>query len=426
MKIILVVGARPNFMKIAPILEAIEHHNGKGRRPQIDPILLHTGQHYDQAMSQSFFEDLGIPRPDINLEVGSGGHAEQTGKVMMAFEPVLERERPDLVLVVGDVNSTMACTIAAKKLNIAVAHVEAGLRSGDMTMPEEINRKVTDAIADYLFTTDRIAGAHLEKEGVPNGRIFFVGNVMIDTLVKHRERAKQSTVLETLGLMNGEGLHPYAVVTLHRPSNVDDSETLGRICETLQEISLRLPVIFPCHPRTRARMDQFGLGGFFDGEKSRIRLISPLSYLDFLQLNSHASVILTDSGGIQEEATILGVPCLTLRENTERPITVSQGSNRLVGNTKETILKGFEWAMGPDARAVVRPEKWDGQAAERIVERLARIGRMGSAGFGEERPVESVTHSAVVLSGHVVKTSNELSSHESRKSNILSFPLRKN
>ena len=398
MKIILVVGARPNFMKIAPILEAIEHHNGKGRRPQIDPILLHTGQHYDQAMSQSFFEDLGIPRPDINLEVGSGGHAEQTGKVMMAFEPVLERERPDLVLVVGDVNSTMACTIAAKKLNIAVAHVEAGLRSGDMTMPEEINRKVTDAIADYLFTTDRIAGAHLEKEGVPNGRIFFVGNVMIDTLVKHRERAKQSTVLETLGLMNGEGLHPYAVVTLHRPSNVDDSETLGRIYEALQEISLRLPVIFPCHPRTRARLDQFGLGECFDGKASRIRLISPLSYLDFLQLNSHASVILTDSGGIQEEATILGVPCLTLRENTERPITVSQGTNRLVGNKKEAILNGIEWALRQTKSLTARPDKWDGRAAERVVEVLAQISRRKFLPFSANTSIPTVPGNAMVLS----------------------------
>jgi UDP-N-acetylglucosamine 2-epimerase (non-hydrolysing) len=413
LKIILVVGARPNFMKIAPILEAIDLHNGKGRRPRIDPILLHTGQHYDHAMSQSFFEDLGIPRPDINLEVGSGGHAEQTGKVMMAFEPVLERERPALVLVVGDINSTLACTIAAKKLNIAVAHVEAGLRSGDMTMPEEINRKATDAIADYLFTTDRIADAHLLKEGVPNERIFFVGNVMIDTLIKHRERAKRSTVLETLGLMNGQGLHPYAVVTLHRPSNVDDSETLNRICEALQEISFRLPVIFPCHPRTRARLDQFGLGEFFVGEESRMRLISPLGYLDFLQLNSHASVILTDSGGIQEEATILGAPCLTLRGNTERPITVSQGSNRLVGNAKEAILEGFKWAMGRARGAAGGPEKWDGRAAERIVERLAWIDRMGPARFDESIPVETVTRCGAASSGQEVETSIELSNQKS-------------
>ncbi|HTN43814.1 MAG TPA: UDP-N-acetylglucosamine 2-epimerase (non-hydrolyzing) [Nitrospiria bacterium] len=398
MKIILVAGARPNFMKIAPILEAIGVHNGKGRRPRMDPILVHTGQHYDHAMSQSFFEDLGIPRPDINLEAGSGGHAEQTGKVMMAFEPVLEGERPDLVLVVGDVNSTMACSLAAKKLNIAVAHVEAGLRSGDMTMPEEINRKVTDAIADYLFTTDRIAGAHLLKEGVQSERIFFVGNVMIDTLVKHRERAKQSTVLETLGLKNGRGFHPYAVVTLHRPSNVDDSETLGRIFEALQEISLRLPVIFPCHPRTRARLDQFGLGEFFDGEGSRVRLISPLSYLDFLHLNSHANLILTDSGGIQEEATILGVPCLTLRENTERPITVSQGSNRLVGNKKEAILNGFEWALRQTKSLTARPDKWDGRAAERIVEVLARISRRKFHPFIANTSIPTVPGNAMVLS----------------------------
>jgi len=414
MKIILVVGARPNFMKIAPILEAIGLHNEKGRRPKMDPILVHTGQHYDHTMSDSFFEDLGLPRPDINLEVGSGSHAEQTGKVMMAFEPILQRERPDLVLVVGDVNSTLACTLTAKKLNIAVAHVEAGLRSGDMTMPEEINRKATDAIADFLFTTDRIADAHLVKEGIPNNRIFFEGNVMIDTLVKHRERSKQSTILETLGLRNGQGLHPYAVLTLHRPSNVDEPGTLSRICEALQEISLRLPVIFPCHPRTRARLDQFGLGDCFDGDSSRMRLISPLGYLDFLQLNSQASVILTDSGGIQEEATILGIPCLTLRENTERPITVTQGTNRLVGNKKETILKGVEWAMGQAGGTPQRPEKWDGRAAERIVERLAQIDRMNSAKFSREDSADWAPRNAAVLSRPPFQPSDLLSSRTPR------------
>ena len=283
-----------------------------------------------------------------------------------------------------------------------------------MTMPEEINRKATDSISDYLFTTDRIADAHLVKEGIPNGRIFFEGNVMIDTLVKHRGRSKQSTILETLGLRDGQGLHPYAVLTLHRPSNVDEPGTLSRICEALQEISLRLPVIFPCHPRTRARLDQFGLGDCFDGDSSRMRLISPLGYLDFLQLNSQASVILTDSGGIQEEATILGIPCLTLRENTERPITVTQGTNRLVGNKKETILKGVEWAMGQAGGTPQRPEKWDGRAAERIVERLAQIDRMNSAKFSREDSADWAPRNAAVLSRPPFQPSDLLSSRTPR------------
>lgn len=384
MKIIHVVGARPNFMKVAPILDALKVFNDRGGSTPIESMLVHTGQHYDHTMSQTFFEELGLPRPDVNLEVGSGSHAEQTGRIMIAFERVLLDERPDLVLVVGDVNSTMACALTARKLHIPVAHVEAGLRSGDPTMPEEINRKVTDAIADYLLTTDVIAGANLRAEGVPADRIFFVGNVMIDTLLKHLERAAASRVLDALGLRDTHGtIQPYAVITLHRPSNVDDPETLRGICETLTTISARLPVIFPCHPRTRGQIDAFGLGGFFAEQGGWIALTTPLSYLDFLHLNANASLILTDSGGIQEEATILGVPCLTLRDNTERPITLSQGTNRLVGNKPSAILEGVEWALSRTGGGPPTPEKWDGRAAERIVEVLAAIAGSRS---GTSRP----------------------------------------
>jgi len=383
MKVVHVVGARPNFMKAAPILDAIERYNRRSEQPAIQSLLVHTGQHYDYAMSQAFFEELGLPKPDINLEVGSGSHAVQTAKIMMAFEEVVLRERPDLVLVVGDVNSTMACAVTAKKLQVAVAHVEAGLRSGDMTMPEEVNRKVTDAIADYLFTTDRIADANLGVEGVPKDRIFFVGNVMIDTLLAHLERAKQSTILNTLGLRDGDRTRPYAVVTLHRPSNVDDPRALREICDALQMTARRMPIIFPCHPRTRERLEAFGLGGWLADKN--ITMTAPLGYLDFLQLNAHAGLILTDSGGIQEEATILGVPCLTLREHTERPITITHGTNRLVGNSKPVILAGVEWARQQAGQPISRPEKWDGRAAERIVEVLAGLARSGMLRSGGER-----------------------------------------
>ena len=296
-KVMHIVGARPNFMKVAPILDAIDRYNRRTGTVAIHSVLVHTGQHYDYAMSQSFFEELGLPRPDINLEVGSGSHAVQTARIMIAFEEVVQRERPDLVLVVGDVNSTMACTLTAKKLHTAVAHVEAGLRSGDMTMPEEVNRKVTDAISDYLFTTDRIADANLGAEGVPKERIHFVGNVMIDTLLKHLERAGKSTILETLGLRSGGVIKSYAVVTLHRPSNVDDPRALREICDALQITAQRMPIIFPCHPRTRERLEAFELSGLIND--GNITLTAPLGYLDFLQLNAHAAMILTDSGGIR-------------------------------------------------------------------------------------------------------------------------------
>lgn len=378
MKVILVVGARPNFMKIAPIWEAFSRHNRQGNVLRFEVLLVHTGQHYDHAMSQSFFDDLGLPRPDINLGVGSGSHAEQTSKVLVAFEQLLEKEHPDLVLVVGDVNSTMACTISAKKLNIAVAHVEAGLRSRDMTMPEEINRKVTDCIADYLFTTDPIADEHLREEGIPDHRIFFVGNVMIDTLLKHRVKSSTSTILETLGLKNGRGVRPYGVITLHRPANVDRAETLLEICRAFQKISEEIPLVFPCHPRTKGRIQALGFDHLFGETFSKgkdIALIPPLGYLDFLHLHANARVMLTDSGGIQEEATILGVPCLTLRDNTERPITITKGSNRLVGTHYETILEGFRGASKLEGRSTQQPEKWDGESADRIVGILAEIAK---------------------------------------------------
>jgi len=388
MKIILVAGARPNFMKIAPILGAIKRFN-QNRERIFEPILVHTGQHYDFEMSQSFFNDLNLPKPDINLEVGSGSHAEQTGKVMIGFEKVLQTFMPDLVLVVGDINSTLACTITAKKLKIPVAHVESGLRSGDMEMPEEINRKLTDFISDYLFTTDLKANENLKREGISEEKIFFVGNVMIDTLYHHLGKAALSQILNHLDLREGLEIKPFGVITLHRPSNVDHFQTFREICEALSEISKTLPLIFPCHPRTQERMKSYGIEHFFGKSLlhgDRIIITSPLSYHDFLNLNAHAKIILTDSGGIQEEASILQVPCLTLRENTERPITISQGTNCLVGTQKENIIKGFNLAMERKKGSFHKPEKWDGEAAERIVEILAGISKNKVHSLKEEQP----------------------------------------
>jgi UDP-N-acetylglucosamine 2-epimerase (non-hydrolysing) len=374
MKIIHVVGARPNFMKVAPILDALTAYNARGEGAPIESLLVHTGQHFDHKMSQTFFEELGLPRPDINLGAGGGSHAEQTGRIMLAFEQVLLKEQPDLVLVVGDVNSTMACAITAKKLNIAVAHVEAGLRSGDMTMPEEINRKVTDAIADYLFTTDLFADTNLRSEGVPAERIFRVGNVMIDTLLKHSARAARSRILDRFGLRRDDRVVPYAVVTLHRPSNVDQPDALRAICDALHDVSDEVPIIFPCHPRTQGQIDAFGLGKYFGSDGGWLTMTEPLGYLDFLCLNGHAKVVLTDSGGIQEEATVLGVPCLTLRDSTERPVTIWQGTNRLIGNSRQAIVDGVRAALSaPPPPAGRRPELWDGKAAERIVTVLGQI-----------------------------------------------------
>lgn len=360
MKIINIVGARPNFMKMAPIIEAMNKY------PQrIEHLLVHTGQHYDEKMSKAFFDDLGMPKPDINLEVGSGSHAEQTGRIMVEFEKICLQEKPDLVIVVGDVNSTMACTITAKKLGIRVAHVEAGLRSRDMGMPEEINRLCTDVLCDYLFTTDEFANENLRAEGVAEDKIFFVGNVMIDSLLKHRDMASRLDFCHRLGLKPGR----YATLTMHRPSNVDDKAILQGILQALKEISLELPIIFPIHPRTRKMAEQFGLSHYFN-QSDRIEgiwLTEPLGYLEFLHLNMNAAMVLTDSGGLQEETTVLGVPCITMRHNTERPITCEIGSNILVGNDKAKILEAARKVLDGDLLKGKVPEKWDGRAAERIV-----------------------------------------------------------
>src|SRR3989454_7398381 len=346
MKVLNVVGARPNFMKMAPIVEEMKEVR------DLTSILLHTGQHYDDGMSDVFFRDLGIPIPDVYLDVGSGTHAEQTARIMLEFEKVCFREKPDLVVVVGDVNSTMACAIVAAKLLIPVAHVEAGLRSFDRTMPEEINRLVTDALAELLFTTSRDADENLKREGAEPSKIHFVGNVMIDTLLKHRAKA--------------EALHmdkpkQYALVTLHRPSNVDDPKVLGPILEALEQISKTMPVLFPIHPRTAKRVSEFGLS------LNGIRTMEPLGYLELLNLESTATVVVYDSGGLQEETTILGVPCLTLRHNTERPVTITHGTNIMVGPDKDRILDAFRRIMNGDWKPSGPPELWDGHAASRIV-----------------------------------------------------------
>ncbi len=364
MKILSVIGARPNFIKAAPLVRLLL------QRPEtFQHMLVHTGQHYDARMSDSFFSDLAIPEPDVNLEVGSGSHAETTGRVMMAIEPVIAGFGPDLVVVFGDINSTVAAAIAAKKLNIRLAHVEAGLRSLDRSMPEEINRLCTDAIADLLFTTDRIAGENLLREGHPAQNIHFVGNLMIDTLLAFRAAAAATKASERLGLAEGG----FATMTLHRPSNVDDSSTLRGILEAVGELARQMPIIFPVHPRTRKRIAAFGLDSFLASPSSQrgIRPVEPLGYLEFLNLNMNARLALTDSGGIQEETTVLGVPCLTLRDNTERPITVEQGTNRLVGSSPPRIRAGIREVLAMDRRPR-RPELWDGHAAERVVAVLER------------------------------------------------------
>jgi UDP-N-acetylglucosamine 2-epimerase (non-hydrolysing) len=358
-----VVGARPNFMKVAPIIKALE-------RTGMTQLLVHTGQHYDRAMSELFFDELGLPRPDINLGIGSGSHGEQTGRIMAAFEPVLEAERPDLVVVVGDVNSTLACAIDAKKLNIQVAHVEAGLRSGDMEMPEEINRIVTDSVSDLLFATDRIARENLLAQGIPPESIHLVGNVMIDSLLEHREKALSRPTLDQLGLRGADGAAvAYVVVTLHRPSNVDVPERLAGIVQALEQVAQEATVVFPVHPRTRRRLTDRGFGQRL--ERQGVQLIDPLGYLDFLNLNANAQAVITDSGGIQEETTILGVPCLTLRENTERPITIEQGTNHLIGTEPGRIVEAFR-DVRHETGAKGVPELWDGKAAERIAQIIMR------------------------------------------------------
>jgi UDP-N-acetylglucosamine 2-epimerase (non-hydrolysing) len=360
LKIINVVGARPNFMKVAPIVAAM-----KRRKHEFTPLVVHTGQHYDAAMSDAFFRDLDLPRPDIYLGVGSASHAAQTAAVMERFEPVVLQEKPDWVVVVGDVNSTLACALVCVKLGVKVAHVEAGLRSRDRTMPEEINRLLTDQIADLLFTPSVDADENLRAEGIRPERIRLVGNVMIDSLYKQLERSRQSQVKDRLELTDKS----YAVLTLHRPSNVDDPATFGRIIEALEKISEHLPVVFPVHPRTRKTITEFGLDERLEQIKD-LRLIDPLGYLDFLSLYSGARLVLTDSGGIQEETSVLGIPCLTLRENTERPITVTMGTNTLVGTDPEKIIAAAGRALNETSKKAVGIPLWDGHAAERIVDVL--------------------------------------------------------
>ena len=361
LKVINVVGARPNFMKVAPIVAAM-----KKRPTGFQPLVVHTGQHYDSAMSDSFFQDLDLPQPDTHLGVGSGSHAAQTAAVMERFEPVVLREKPDWVLVVGDVNSTIACALVCVKLGVKVAHVEAGLRSRDRTMPEEINRLLTDQIADLLFTPSRDADDNLRAEGIPRERIRFVGNVMIDSLQKNLETARELPTREKLGLTGVD----YALLTLHRPSNVDLRESFERILSALEVIASKLPIIFPVHPRTRKTITELRLSARVKGIKD-LRIVDPLGYLDFLNLSSSARLVLTDSGGIQEETTALGIPCLTLRENTERPITVEMGTNVVVGTDTAKIVAAATAALNGSAKNAARqPPLWDGRTSERILDAL--------------------------------------------------------
>jgi len=363
-RVLCVVGARPNFMKIAPIMRAF------AAEPRLQGILLHTGQHYDEAMKAAFFAQLGIPEPDVDLGVGSASHALQTAETMRRFEPELDRLRPGAVLVVGDVNSTIACALVAVKKGVPVIHVEAGLRSWDRTMPEEINRVLTDQISDLLFTTEQDAARNLEREGIDPARINFVGNVMIDTLRYNRPRATRPADLLAM-LSSGERLlsaNGYGLLTLHRPSNVDDPDVLRGLLELLCELSEELPLVFPVHPRTRARIETAGLGASFERD---VLAMPPLGYLDMLGLMGGARLVLTDSGGIQEETTALGVPCITLRENTERPITVTEGTNTVVGTNPERIRAAFREALDGRGKAGRIPELWDGHAAERIAAAIA-------------------------------------------------------
>jgi UDP-N-acetylglucosamine 2-epimerase (non-hydrolysing) len=358
-KILNVVGARPNFMKMAPIMQALAK-----RRREIEQRLIHTGQHYDDAMSGSFFRDLGMQSPDIHLETRGGSYTEQTTQIMLAFEKVLTAEKPDWVVVVGDVNSTLACALVANKMSVRTAHVEAGLRSFDREMPEEINRLLTDRLSDLLLTPSKDADANLLREGVEPLRIVRVGNVMIDTLFRQIENAKSSQIVTRLELDDRE----YAVLTLHRPSNVDDPIALEGILGAMAELCKELPIIFPVHPRTRSRIEQFGLC-----MPPELRLIEPLGYVDFLRLWSGSRLTLTDSGGLQEETTALGVPCLTLRENTERPITIEEGTNQLVGRDPVRILAAAREALSASPASTPRvPELWDGRTAERIADVLIR------------------------------------------------------
>jgi UDP-N-acetylglucosamine 2-epimerase (non-hydrolysing) len=354
-----VVGARPNFMKMAPVVRALAERG-------VPVLLVHTGQHYDEAMSQVFFDELGMPRPDVSLEVGSDSHARQTARIMVAYEGVCLAHPPALVLVAGDVNSTLAAALTAAKLDLPVGHVEAGLRSFDRAMPEELNRVVTDHLSELLFTTEASANDNLHREGIPGERVHFAGNCMVDTLLSHRDVALARAPWERLGLASGG----YAVVTLHRPSNVDEPAALAALAGSLDALGARVPVVFPVHPRTRERLREQGVT-----LAPAVLLTDPLPYLEFLGLMARALVVLTDSGGIQEETTVLGVPCLTVRANTERPVTITQGTNRLVGGDRASLLAALDeieagrWPRGE------RPPRWDGHAAERIAETV--VGFLG-------------------------------------------------
>jgi UDP-N-acetylglucosamine 2-epimerase (non-hydrolysing) len=372
MRLTLVAGARPNFMKVAPLLMAARDARVTGR-------LIHTGQHYDAQMSDRFFDELEMPRPDAHLGVGSGTHAAQTARVIAAFDDELERHPADVVVVVGDVNSTLACALVAAKRNVAVAHVEAGLRSGDRRMPEEVNRVLTDHLAEWLFTTEKAAAENLVAEGIPRSRIHFVGNVMIDTLRRHLERAQRRPVLSQLGLAPQE----YALCTLHRPSNVDTPADARNTIAALHELAARLITVLPLHPRTRARLHDFGLLAALKSA-NRLLIIEPQGYLDFLALMIQARLVFTDSGGIQEETTALGIPCLTFRENTERPVTVTLGTNQVIGTNPAQTAEAVAAVLagrGPDGRI---PELWDGRAAERIMNILTRT----PADAGTSTPLE--------------------------------------
>ena len=380
-------------MKIAPLMRAIQAHNDKSDT-KISPFLVHTGQHYDVNMSDSFFKDLSLPKPDVYLGVGSGTHGEQTGKILIEFEKALFKEQPDLVIVVGDVNSTLACTLAAVKLHIPVVHVEAGLRSFDRRMPEEINRIITDKLSDYLFTPSPEADENLAREGIPQGKIFLVGNIMVDSLLFNLEQAKKTKILEQLNLIQNYYNNPhlqktdYCLLTLHRPRNVDRKESLTRIVQALLTISSRMPVLFPIHPRTRKQVKKFRIESCFefhssphlDSEdyyngnclKAKIHCFEPFGYLEFLNLMAHAKVVLTDSGGIQEETTVLGIPCITLRDTTERPITLTQGTNVLVKNDPQKISRIVAEILEGKAGKGICPPFWDGHTAERIVKILTK------------------------------------------------------
>lgn len=405
MKILSVVGARPNFMKIAPIIAAIQQHN---RHLSVDAdnrsgtvsealhhVLVHTGQHYDQLMSDSFFTDLNLPQPDVHLGVGSGSHAGQTAEIMRKFEEVLVREKPDVLVVVGDVNSTLACALVGAKISFGtsgrrplIAHVEAGLRSLDRTMPEEINRILTDHLSDLLFVTEESGVRNLAREGVPAEKVCFVGNTMIDSLLKYKERSEASTILDDLRLRTnlagkgpGRAITPYALLTLHRPANVDDRTAFLDILEGIKDLTGECVTVFPAHPRTQKRIKDFGLEQYFEPDRAdAIRMIEPLGYLDFLCLMKHATVVVTDSGGIQEETTCLGVPCVTVRENTERPVTLESGTNTLAGVRTQDIQQAVRRQLQKTFTKQV-PPKWDGKAAVRILEiLLSGVERQSTCG----------------------------------------------